>query len=124
MVDKIKKEKKKLNYYKIATFILVGIIVLVLLGFAGTSVLKGAYDEGIIFGQQNAVNVVLNEVNEKGFIEINLGDNQSVVLVPSSMIQQGQQELVTGIFTSISEKGFVQINTGDNNSLVLVPYVK
>ena len=56
MTDKVKKERKRINLYKIATFILVGFIILVLLGFGGVSVLQSAYDDGVVFGQQNAVN--------------------------------------------------------------------
>lgn len=124
MVEKIKKEVSKKNYYKISTFALVGLIILVLLGFGGVQILKDSYNNGVIFGQQNAVNILLGEVNEKGFVEVGLGNNRSLVLVPSSMIEQGQKELVSGIFNSLNEKGYVQINAGENNSVVLVPYVE
>jgi hypothetical protein len=125
MTEKVKStkiEKKNLNYYKITTFILVGTILLVLLGFVGTSVLSSAYDDGVVFGQQNTVNILLNEVNDKGYIEINLGENRTLSLVPSSMIKNTQEELVDVILSSVTEKGYVQINTGNNDSIVLVPY--
>jgi hypothetical protein len=125
MTEKVKStkiEKKNLNYYKITTFILVGTILLVLLGFVGTSVLSSAYDDGVVFGQQNTVNILLNEVNDKGYIEINLGENRTLSLVPSSMIKNAQEELVDVILSSVTEKGYVQINTGNNDSIVLVPY--
>jgi hypothetical protein len=125
MTEKVKStkiEKKKLNYYKIITFILVGIILLVLLGFGATSVLSSAYNDGVVFGQQNTVNILLTEVNDKGYIEINLGENKTLALVPSSMIKNAQEDLVNGILNSVNEKGYVQINNGNNNSVVLVPY--
>ena len=119
MTEKIKKEKKKVNYYKVATFVLVGIILLVLLGFGTSSVLSGTYNDGIVAGQNNAVQILLNEVNEKGFVEIGLGDNKSIVLVPNGF---GEQKIVDGIMSALNEKGYVQINNGENNSVVLVPY--
>ena len=76
-------------------------------------------NDGIIDGQQNAISILLTEVNENGFVDINLGDNKSVVLVPRGL---GEQNLVNGIVSSINEKGYVEINLGVNNSFVLVPY--
>jgi hypothetical protein len=125
MTEKVKStkiEKKNLNYYKIITFILVGIILLVLLGFGATSVLSSAYNDGVVFGQQNTVNILLTEVNDKGYIEINLGKNKTLALVPSSMVKNAQEDLVNGILSSVNGKGYVQINDDNNNSVVLVPY--
>lgn len=121
MAEKVKKEKKKINFYKITTFILVGLILLILLGFGATSILTGAYNDGIVDGQANAVNILLTEVNEKGFVEIGVGNNKSVILVPNGL---GEQKLVGEIFSSLTENGYVQINTDENNSVVLVPYQK
>jgi hypothetical protein len=119
MVEKVKREKKRINFYKFTTFVLVGLILVVVLGFVGVSMLSSAYDEGIVDGQQNAVSILLNEVNEKGFVDINLGENKSVVLVPRGL---GEQNMVNGIISSINDNGYVEINLGINNSFILVPY--
>ena len=119
MTEKVKKEKKKINFYKYTTITLVSLILIVVLGFVTVNILTSAYNDGIIDGQQNAISILLTEVNENGFVDINLGDNKSVVLVPRGL---GEQNLVNGIVSSINEKGYVEINLGVNNSFVLVPY--
>lgn len=120
MVEKIKKEKKRFNIYKLITFILVSLILLVVLAFGAIKILDNTLGEGIVAGQENAVNLILTEVGEKGYIEINVGNNQTVTLVSKGL---ESQLLINDIFTAIDEKGFVQIRKDENNSVVLVPYV-
>lgn len=114
-----KYHKKRFNVYKLITFILISLILLVVLAFGAIKILDNTLSEGVMVGQENAVNIILNEVNEKGFIDINLGNNQSVTLVPKGL---ESKYLVNDIFNSVNGKGFVQISADANNSLVLVPY--
>lgn len=130
MVEKIHdkksthKEKRKFNYYKLFTFILAAVIVIAILAASVVYSNNSSYESGVVFGQENAINVVLKEVSAKGFIEIGVGENKSVVLVSNNMVTQGQNKLVSDIYNVVSKEGFVELKIpGQEGSFVLVPHI-
>ena len=114
---------KEKNVYKIITFVLLGIILVSGLIFGGNLVLGSAYDSGVVYGEQSAVEYMISEISDKGFVQVNFPNNQSVKLVSSNSIVVGQEEVILEILKTVSDDGYVQLNYGDNESLILVPYV-
>jgi len=115
--------KKEKNVYKIATFVLVGVILIFGLCFGGNLLADSIYNSGAIYGEQSAVKYMISEINDKGYVQVNFANNQSLKLVSSDSIVVGQEEVIMTILKRVEDDGYVQLNYGDNESLVLVPYV-
>ena len=62
-----------------------------------SKLLQNSFEQGVVFGQQNAINLVLKEVNDKGSITIALPQNASVSLVPSYFVQDAREKTILEI---------------------------
>ncbi len=109
------------NIYKTITFILIGIIILGGVIFTFNYFQKSKFEEGIIYGQENTIKIILSEINQKGFIDIPVY-NETYRLVSAGLIPLAQEEILIGILKSIQEKGYVEIQD-DTGSLILIPYI-
>jgi hypothetical protein len=118
-----KKKLKNMNYYKIATYVLLIIIVLI-----GAFYLLNYYSnvkmtQGAIYGQQTVSNAIFNELNEKGYVTFNLGENESLTLVPSIYVQNAKEQTILEIMDLIEKDGSVTLYNNDTE-LILVPYTQ
>lgn len=115
------KEKNNKNYYKYTTYILLGLILLTGVIFGYNIHSQTTYTKGVEFGQQNAVSIILNEISQDGFIDINT-TNGTQRIVNAQLVQYAQEEVILQIIDEISQNGAVNIYSQEQN-LTLVEYV-
>ena len=120
MEAKNKEKKNPINYYKISTFVLLGILVLFGINYGINSYGSSKFNQGVLTGQQSTFGTLLNELSSKGYVSIQ-GDNLSVVLVPSNSIQVAQEQTIMTIIDTVEKNGYVSISN-NNSEVILVPY--
>ncbi|MCA9497456.1 MAG: hypothetical protein KC589_11035 [Nanoarchaeota archaeon] len=151
--EKIIKQEKKFDYYKISTFVLLGIILIGILAYGFVSYSSYRFEQGVLFGQENTVNLILQNVNKNGYVNVFSGNTSyilveqnvvvaslissvintgkvdlvtnegNITLVPSVYMEQIKQNTILEILGIVRDKGFVSLY--DNVSQVtLVPYVE
>lgn len=151
--EKISKKDEQINYYKISTFVLVGIIVLVILTYGFISYSSYRFGQGVELGQENTANYILETVAKNGYVTISSGNStyllieQNVVisslissvlnegkvdlitqqgnitLVPSILLDRTKEDTILEILGIVREKGYVSLY--DNESqITLIPYVE
>lgn len=112
--------KKELNYYKIATFVLGGIIllfgVIFLLNWYGAA----NYQSGYVVGQQAVFNGILANLEKEGYVSFGEG-NTSITLVPAQMLQSQREQTILEIMKQVKEQGSVQLFNNESE-VILVPY--
>lgn len=115
-----KKESKNLNYYKIATFVLVGIILLFgaifLLNWYGSN----NFQNGYFMGQQSVFSGMLANLEKDGYVSFGEG-NMSITLVPAQMLQTQKEQTILEIMKQVETQGSVQL-FNNQTELILVPY--
>lgn len=112
---------KKPNYYKYSTFVLLGLIIISLMFFGLVKMNQNTYIKGVEFGQLNAVNIIVNEVNSKGSISINTSDS-ILTLVDSNLIDLAKEETLLEIVQEIKTNGAVSIYNQEED-LILIEYL-
>ena len=113
--------KQETNYYKYATYVLVAIAIIFIIGYFLNSSMDKKFNEGVIEGQKNAVSFVLSEIVNEGAVTITIDSNNSVTLVPVQAINRAQQQIFADMFGFLVQDGYVTIRSG-NNTVTLVPY--
>ena len=112
--------KKKINY-KLTTIALLAFIFIAGTVFLVNSYidnkLKESYIEGVVFGQENAVNIILSQVVEEGNVVINTPQG-NVTLVPYAFIDLSKEELIKTIIDIAKEDGEVKLS-GQDSSITL-----
>ena len=112
---------KNQNFYKYTTYVLLAIIVIVGLVYFITWYNQGIYTNGVVDGQNQAVNIILSNIINSGSAQIQLDANTSVVLVPVQSVQAAQAQILTTVAQTAITDGFVTITIGEDE-VVLVPY--
>jgi hypothetical protein len=118
-------KEKSNNFYKISTYVLLAILVVIGIGFIINSFTTGIYNNGVQDGRAETINIILSNVINSGSAEISIDANTSVILVPSQAIELAQQNVYEQTISQIAElavtEGAVTI-TSNNQSLTLVPF--
>lgn len=117
MVKTTTKENKKQsnsNIYKISTYILVGIIVIVAAFFAITSYGDSRFNQGVQQGQL----LVFQAVAQQGSAQIQEG-NQTFSIVPAQAVSSGQQQLLQTIISQVQQEGYIVLGN-DEQEVYLV----
>lgn len=117
-----KKQEKNLNYYKISTFVLGGIILLFGVIFLLNIYSNAQLEKGYIQGQQSVFNGILANIEAEGYVSFGEG-NTSITLVPAQMLQMQREQTILEIMKQIEEQGSVQLFNNETE-LILVPYQK
>lgn len=121
MTEHKEKKRSEKNIYKITTFALVGVILLAFLAYGIAVFGNYKYVEGIRAGQNDVVNYVLENSVSKGEVSFELGDNQSLVLVPMQYVRAGQEQVILEIMKNVQEKGYITLYNNETE-MVLVQY--
>ncbi len=108
------------NIYKVSTFVLLGLIVLVGIYFGMNSILNSKYEQGLSDGSIKTVNNILSGVVNQGYITFNLGENNTVTLVPAQQIGVAQEQLIQTILTTIKTQGYIRVYN-ETHEVILVP---
>ncbi len=116
---KTEKEQNNSFNYKLLSIILGALLLVILVGVAMYFYTAYVNTQGIIQGQENAVSLILQSVNENGEVMIQTPQG-NVTLVPKEYISVAQQNVVDYIFNTVTTQGNVVIET-NSSSLVLVP---
>lgn len=111
-------KKNKVNYYKYSTIFL--FLILVIFGFFSifSNLLDKEYLSGVEFGQRNAVNIILKEVSQNGFIEIPIENNLSITLIDRQRAVTEKELFFDQMIEEIKKNGAVQLTTSKNNILL------
>jgi flagellar basal body-associated protein FliL len=118
---KSKREKQNLNYYKITTMVLIAILVLVGVYFLYSIHISNVSQESQIYGQKQVINSMIQSVSQNGQVTFNLGENQSLTLVPVSAARQVRESTILEIFNYVEKEGAVTLYNNETE-LTLIPY--
>ncbi len=78
---------RKINYYKYSTYLLLALLIVGGLFYSHISIKHEAYEKGILFGQENTVDIILKKISNDGKITIETkGGN--ITLLPQSTHNQ------------------------------------
>lgn len=111
------------NLYKIATFVLLGLIVISVAFYFFVEYSNSKYTKGVLDGQENAVDIILKSIAKDGSININLPNNKSIILVPAQTVDYAKKATILQIMNTVSKDGYVSLYNNETE-LVLVPYQK
>jgi hypothetical protein len=118
--------KQEKNFYKILSYALI-LIIVVLGAYLGIGYYGDTrYEQGYIDGSVQVNNFILSSLSQRGNLQVQVG-NQSIVLVPSQMVQEslnrGYEGAVMQIFEGINKNGYVSVHNNDTE-VILVPYTQ
>lgn len=113
-------QKKKFNFYKFTTFILVILIALFGAYYMLGSYSNSKFNQGRLVGQNEAVDYIVTSLNTQGYVTLTIG-NESLSLVPSTSLQQSREQTILEIMNYIKKEGYVTLYNNETE-LVLVPY--
>jgi hypothetical protein len=102
---------KEKNYYKYTTYIL---IIFIFLGFLGYSLIQSqtkAFENGIKFGQENAINIILKELSENEKITLQTQEG-NITLIPLSIHNRELIEFNQNIIETANQQGYVSLTSG------------
>lgn len=116
-----KQKTKNLNYYKIATYSLLTVVILISAFFLLNYYGNAKINQGAILAQQAIGNTIFAELNEKGYITFNLGENESLTLVPSAYVQKAREETIIEIMDLVKKEGSITLYNNETQ-LILIPY--
>lgn len=116
---KSEKEQKSSFNYKFLSIVLGVLLGVILVGVAMYFYTAYVNTQGIIQGQENAVSLILQSVNENGEVTIQTPQG-NVTLVPKEYISVAQENVIDYIYNTVSTQGNVVIEK-NSSSLVLVP---
>lgn len=112
--------KQTTNYYKIATYVLLAIIILLAVWVGFSFYGENKVREGFVLGQENTVGAILSTVSETGSVQIGLPNGENATLVGAQSIEVAQQNVVSQILTEVRETGQVTLLDEQENPVVLV----
>ncbi|MFW5704724.1 MAG: hypothetical protein ACOCXG_02670 [Nanoarchaeota archaeon] len=117
------KEKSNSSMYKILTIIFGAIIVLGLGYFVVNSYATSKFQEGVVYGRVEVLNMLVGNVAQNGQVGIPL-ENGTLTLVPVQSVQLGQQQgyelALQELLNTISEDGSVTIYNNETQ-MTLAP---
>lgn len=116
------KEKKVLNYYKISTFALIGVLVIVGLFFAFNSYSNYKFAQGASYGHDVAINDLLGFLSKDGYVTIFVGEN-NLTLVPSQFAVYQKEKTISDIMSLVKENGYVNLYNNESE-VILVEYIE
>jgi hypothetical protein len=102
---------KERNFYKFTTYTL---IIFIFLGFLGYSLVQAqtqAFENGISFGQENAINIILKELSENEKLTLQT-EQGNITLIPLSIHNKKLIEFNNNIITTANEQGFITLKSG------------
>lgn len=99
------------NGYKVATFLLVGLLILAGIVFGIYSYANSKYNQGVAQGQQQVINQVLSAA-QQGSLTIPVGNNTTLSLVNPNLV-------VSEIVNSIQKNGYITFNLQKGNMTVV-----
>jgi hypothetical protein len=108
-----------LRYYKIATYTLLGILLLIF-GYIGLNYLSAeGYQQGFQQGKVGTVNSMMEQVEENNYVTLYI-NNRTMTLVPIELYQNAQQRTLENIINSVRQEGQVSLGN-QNEEITLVP---
>ena len=109
---------EKVNYYKYSTYALILVLILGGILYSHISIKNQAYERGIMFGQENAVTIILNEISSEGEITIETGSG-NVTLIPLVSYTNGLIDYTNSIIETAQEQGYVTLRTNEREVSLL-----
>jgi hypothetical protein len=113
------KNTNETNWYKVATFILVGVIVIFGIYYAISSYGNSKYESGVLDSQNQLVYYIVNSVAKNGFMTFALPEGNMTV-VDSNALAYTQQQTIMTIMKEVDKNGYVVLYN-NQTQLVLVP---
>ncbi len=118
-----KEKKKEINYYKYATFALVGIILLFGIFYIYNNYQLVKYQAYYEAGKSDMISQIMKEINAQGAVVI-YNNEGNMSIFGQNYINYNQQEVLWNIINFVAENGYIVFEDEEGNSLVLVPYVE
>lgn len=112
--------KNNRNFYKLTTYLLLTIIIIVFAFFAFNNYTLNKFNEGVVYGQQLTSNFVLQSLDTDGYVPLTLG-NQTIALIPSQMLQVTKEQTILEIMAQVQDNGYVTLYS-NSTEITLVPY--
>jgi len=109
--------KRKFNFYKFTTFVLVLVILIFGAYKSFDYYSNNKFEDGRVYGQTQAVDYIVNSLTEVGYVTITI-DNQTINLVPAEL---AKQQTILEIMHYVEKEGFVSLYNNDTQ-VILVPY--
>lgn len=114
------KSKKEFNYYKISTFILIGLILVLGLVYLLNSYMNYKYEKGIEYGKNVAIDSILNFILKEGSVTI-FTNQGNFTLVPSQFAQYQKEKTILDIMNLVNENGYVSLYNNESE-MILIEY--
>ena len=115
---KEKKPKTTRNYYKYTTFGLLAILLLAFIAYEIQFFGNQKYESGVVFGQQNAVGIILKTTAENDFVTIPVGES-NVTLVPAPLVQSAQEQTILTIMETVKQDGYVILYDNETEMVLI-----
>jgi len=112
-------KKKVINYYKIATFLLLGLIIISVTFFGINKYGEYKYQNGVKYGEQFVFEGIVNNVNSNGYVSFGQ-DNKTVTLISIETLEKQKEQIILDIVKSVSTQGAVKLFYNDTE-IILVP---
>lgn len=112
--------KQQKNYYKITTYVLIGIVVIAAAIWGFGSYSKSKFTQGALFGQAVAVDTILQNIKQTGQVSI-YNEELNLTLVPVQYIQVAQEQVILEVINQVAENGYVSLYSNETE-VILVPY--
>ena len=116
-----KSKKKNVNYYKISTLVLVAVLVIVGGYFLYMSHVQNVASKNQALGQQQAADLILRNVAQKGQFTFQLTENKTLTLVTLNDARKVRENTILEIFNYVEEEGSVTLYNNETQ-MTLVPY--
>jgi len=113
------KEKKNINYYKIITFVLLGLIIIVGSFFGIKSYGNYKYETGVKYGEQFVFEGIVNNIKSNGYVSFGQ-DNETMTLVSSEILRQQKEQIVIDIMNNVQQQGAVKLFYNETE-ITLIP---
>lgn len=113
-------KKKEKDYYKIATFVLLAILIVAVLAYGLSWYGNMKFSQGASYGQQVTIQQVMKEVSDNQQVNLNY-NGQNVTLVPYNVAVKAREDAILQIMNKVDEQGYVSLYNNDTE-VVLVPH--
>lgn len=110
--------KQESNYYKYTTYGLIIIIFLGILSYLLIQAQSNAYLEGIEFGKENTLNVILTEIEGTGKAIIQTPEG-NISLIPVSYHNNELLGYTQSIIDTANEQGYITLISGEEQVTLL-----
>ena len=115
-----KTQKKRFNFYKFTTLILIIVILLFVTYYILGSYSNTKFNQGKLAGQNEAIDYIVTSLNTQGYVSLTI-NNQTLTLVPSALLQDTREKTILEILDYVKKEGYVTLYNNETQ-LILVPY--